>query len=98
MAQTYNYLRQHGLLNYEELEARAAGATERFHTLSEQIKAAEGRMAEITVLRTHIANYARTRDVYIGYRKAGYSKSILQSMKATSCCTERRRKPLTSLA
>ena len=66
MAQTYNYLRQHGLLNYEELEARAAGATERFHTLSEQIKAAEGRMAEITVLRTHIANYARTRDVDIG--------------------------------
>ena len=77
MAQTYNYLRQHGLLNYEELEARAAGATERFHTLSEQIKAAEGRMAEITVLRTHIANYARTRDVYIGYRKAGYSKKYL---------------------
>ena len=34
-------------------------------------------MAEITVLRTHIANYARTRDVYIGYRKAGYSKKYL---------------------
>ena len=77
MAQTYNYLREHGLLDYEELEARAATATERYHALSAQIKAAEGRMAEIAVLKTHIANYAKTRDVYAGYRKAGYSKKYL---------------------
>ena len=77
MAQTYNYLREHGLLDYEELEARASAATERYHTLSAQIKAAEGRMAEIAVLKTHIANYAKTRDVYAGYRKAGYSKKYL---------------------
>ena len=54
MAQTYNYLREHGLLDYEELEASAAAATERYHALSAQIKAAEGRMAEIAVLKTHI--------------------------------------------
>ena len=77
MAQTYNYLREHGLLDYEELEARAATATERYHALSAQIKAAEGRMAEIAVLKTHIINYAKTRDVYAGYRKAGYSKKYL---------------------
>ena len=77
MAQTYNYLREHGLLDYEELEARAAAATERYHALSAQIKAAEGRMAEIAVLKTHIANYAKTRDVYAAYRKAGYSKKYL---------------------
>lgn len=34
MAQTYNYLREHGLLDYEELEARAAAATEQLHALS----------------------------------------------------------------
>ena len=77
MAQTYNYLREHGLLDYEELEARAAAATERYHALSAQIKAAEGRMAEIAVLKTHIANYAKTRNVYTAYRKAGYSKKYL---------------------
>ena len=38
-------------------------------------------MAEIAVLKTHIINYAKTRDVYAGYRKAGYSKSILRSMR-----------------
>ena len=34
-------------------------------------------MAEIAVLKTHIINYAKTRDVYAGYRKAGYSKKYL---------------------
>lgn len=77
MAQTYNYLREHGLLDYAELEEKAAAATEQFHALSAQIKAAETRMAEIAVLKTHIANYAKTREVYAGYRKAGYSKKYL---------------------
>ena len=77
MAQTYNYLREHGLLDYAELEEKASAATEQFHALSAQIKAAEGRMAEIAVLKTHIINYAKTRDIYAGYRKAGYSKKYL---------------------
>ena len=33
-------------------------------------------MAEIAVLRTHIVNYAKTRETYVAYRKAGYSKKI----------------------
>jgi len=77
MAQTYNYLREHGLLGYGELEEKASATTEQFHALSAQIKAAETRMAEIAVLKTHIINYAKTRDVYAGYRKAGYSKKYL---------------------
>ena len=77
MAQTYNYLREHGLLDYGELEEKVTAATEQFHALSAQIKAAETRMAEIAVLKTHIINYAKTRDVYAGYRKAGYSKKFL---------------------
>ena len=31
-------------------------------------------MAEIAVLKTHIIDYAKTRDIYAAYRKAGYSK------------------------
>ena len=37
----------------------------------------EKRMDEITVLRRHILNYVKTRDVYAAYRKAGYSKRFL---------------------
>ena len=33
-------------------------------------------MAEIAVLKTHIINYSKTRDVYVAYRKAGYSKKF----------------------
>ena len=33
-------------------------------------------MAEIAVLRTHIINYAKTRETYVAYRKAGYSKKF----------------------
>lgn len=41
------------------------------------MKSAEQRMAEIKVLQQHIINYAKTRDTYVAYRKAGYSKKFL---------------------
>ena len=77
MAQTLNYLTEHGLLDYADLIAKADEATGRYHELSARIKAAEQRMAEIAVLKTHIINYAKTREVYVAYRKAGYSKKFL---------------------
>ena len=76
MAQTMNYLSEHNLLEYAVLEEKAAAATAHHNELSAQIKAAEKRMAEIAVLRTHIVNYAKTRDTYVAYRKAGYSRKF----------------------
>lgn len=77
MAQTVLYLQEHNLLNYADLAEKADGSSERFRILSAQIKDAETRMAEISLLRTHIINYAKTREVYADYRKAGYSKKFL---------------------
>ena len=71
-----NYLTEHGLLDYADLTARTEEATGSHHVLSEKIKAAEKRMAEIAVMKTHIINYAKTREVYMAYRKAGYSKKF----------------------
>src|SRR5699024_8248434 len=76
MAQTMNFLTEHNLLDYAVLEGKAAAATARHNELSAQIKAAEKRMAEIAVLRTHIVNYAKTRETYVAYRKAGYSRKF----------------------
>ena len=76
MAQTMNYLSENNLLEYAVLEEKAAAATAHHNDLSAQIKAAEKRMAEIAVLRTHIVNYAKTREIYVAYRKAGYSKKF----------------------
>lgn len=76
MAQTVNYLTEHNLLEHAVLEEKAA--TAHHNELSAKIKAAEKHMSEIAVLRTHIINYAKTRDTYEAYRKAGYSKRFRQ--------------------
>jgi len=77
IAQTVNYLTEHGLLEYNTLAEKTESATAQYNQLSAQIKAAEKRLAEIAILKTHIINYAKTRVVYAAYRKAGYSKKYL---------------------
>jgi hypothetical protein len=76
MAQTLNYLTENNLLEYGILVEKAAAATSRYNELSKQIKSTEKRLAEIAVLKTHIVNYSRTRDIYVAYRRAGYSNKF----------------------
>lgn len=61
----------------EFLLAKRQYATDVFNGLSEKIKRVETRMKEISELQKHISNYSRTREVYVEYRKAGYSKKFL---------------------
>ena len=77
MAQTMNYLTEHNIQSYEELNRRTEDALQRYHELADQIKEHEKRLNEIKELRTHIFNYLKTRDVYVAYRKNGYSKKFL---------------------
>ena len=79
MSKTLIFLQEHKIGSIKEMQERVDAATTRYHELGDSIKAAETRMAEIAVLRTHIVNYARTRPVYDAYRKAGYSKSFLDT-------------------
>ena len=66
------------------------------HTeLSAQIKAAEKRMAEIAVLRTHIINYAKTRETYVAYRKLVTPRNSARNMKKKSCSIRQPKMPLT---
>ena len=57
--------------------AESSEVSAKSNAVLSEIKSAEKRMAEISVLRTHIINYSKTRDIYVGYRKAGYSKKYL---------------------
>ena len=77
MAQTINYLSENGLLEYTQLEEKSKNITENYNVLSQKIKDIEKRMSEIKMLKTNIINYSKTRDVYIAYRKSGYSKKFL---------------------
>ena len=79
MSKTLIFLQEHKIGSTDELNERTAAATEKYHQLGDSIKAAETRMAEIAVLKTHIVNYAKTHLVYDAYRKAGYSQKFLDT-------------------
>ncbi len=77
MAQTLNYLTENNCQDYADLSKKASEARGVFNTLSEQLRTTEQRLKELSALRTHLLNYLKTRDTYVAYRKAGYSKKFL---------------------
>ena len=83
MAQTVNFLQEHKLLAYSDLEEKAKKCTATFDELNTQIKTAEKRITEIQSLKKHIFNYAKTKDIYTEYRKAGYSKKFYEEYRGS---------------
>lgn len=77
MAQTLNYLSENNLMNIEDLTAKTDAAIARVHELQVTIRETEKRMAELHALKGHIINYVKTREVYVAYRMAGYSKKFV---------------------
>ena len=78
VAKAVLYLKQHDIRSYDDLEKNVKTATTRFTKISASIKAKEKRLAEIQVLKKHIFDYFKTKDVYADYRKCGYSKKFLE--------------------
>ena len=79
MSKTLIFLQENKIGSIEEMQERVDAATARYHELGNFIKGSEKRLAEIAVLKAHIINYAKTREVYAAYRKAGYSKAFLEA-------------------
>ena len=79
LAKIYLFLKENNMDNYDDLVAHTEKLSARFDELSDSIKEKEKRIAEIQVLRTHIDNYAKTRQVYMDYRKSGYSKKFFEA-------------------
>ena len=79
VAKVLLFLQEHDCRDYETLAKRAEETSARFSDLSAQIKAAESRMAEIAVIRTHITNYSKTKDVYAQYKKVGFSRKFFEA-------------------
>ena len=76
LSQAVLYLKEHGDMGYEDLLEKANATTTNFNTLSVQIKDLESKMNANAELQKQIVNYAKTRAVYVEYRKAGYSKKF----------------------
>jgi cell fate (sporulation/competence/biofilm development) regulator YlbF (YheA/YmcA/DUF963 family) len=75
-------LQENGLDDYNILKDKAAAASERFHSLSGQIKELDGQLNANAALQKHITTYVKTRQTYVEYRKAGYSKAFRAAHEA----------------
>ncbi len=73
-SKTLNFLTNNGVSDYEDLEALARDAEDKFNSASARIKQLEAHLSELSSLRTHIINYSKTRDVYAAYRKSKNKK------------------------
>ena len=69
MAKTLNFLQEHGLMVYADLESACDAAAQKYHDLADCTKANSARVAEISELQKHIGAYGKTRETYAQYRR-----------------------------
>ena len=81
MAKTKLYMDEHHL-DYAALTERKDVLVKQEADLTARITQAQTRLAEINVLKTHIVNYSKTKDIYVAYCKSGYSKKFLEKYEA----------------
>lgn len=77
LASLWIYLEDQHLLDRVTLETKVADVSQRYSQLKGQIKQIEDQLNENQEMQKHIISYKKTRDVYVAYRKAGYSKKFL---------------------
>lgn len=82
LSQAVVWLKEHGDMSYEDLREQSDTITATFNELSVRIKELESQMTANGELQKQIANYAKTRAVYVEYRKAGYSKKFRSAHEA----------------
>ena len=77
-ARTMNFLTEHGIDSYEELESRLAALTEKRDTSHASIKDMETRIAELALIQKHAATYRKLRPVYDRYRQSKDKEKFLR--------------------
>ena len=79
MANVMLFLNENHIDSVEDLVAQAEDMHQRTDSLQAQLRQCDDRLSEIKALKTNIINYSKTRDTYVAYRKAGYSKKFLEA-------------------
>ena len=77
-AKTMNFLTEHGIGSYEELESRLAAVSERRDAAHTEIKRIENRTAEISLVMKHAATYRQLKPLYDRYRKSSDKEKFLR--------------------
>ena len=78
MSQALLFLQENDVRDYETLAEKADSSSRLFNELSQQIKVKEARLSQIAEMRKHIYGFAKTKEVYEGYKKSGYSKKYFE--------------------
>ena len=77
-ARTMNFLTEHGITSYEELESRLAAVPEKRDASHASIKETEARTAELSLVMKHAATYRQLRPLYDRYRQSRAKEKFLR--------------------
>ncbi|MDL2301902.1 relaxase/mobilization nuclease domain-containing protein [Lachnospiraceae bacterium OttesenSCG-928-D06] len=77
-AKTMNFLTEHGITSYEELEEKAAVVSTTSDKLLDSIKHTENQIADLSLLMKHAATYRKLKPIYNSYRKSSDKEKFLR--------------------
>ena len=77
-ARTMNFLTEHGITSYAELESRLADVAGRRDTAHASLKETEARIAELSLVMKHAGTYRRLKPLYDRYRHSRDKEKFLR--------------------
>lgn len=77
-AKTMNFLTEHGISSYGELESKLTAVSARRDTAHAEIKRVESRSAELTLVMKHAGTYRQLKPLYDRYRKSNDKEKFLR--------------------
>ena len=91
-SKTLNYLTEHNIKSYAELEQTAEKIHTDFDAVSAQIKSTEKQMNDTAVLMKNVDTYTELKPVYDKYRTAKKNLILKTNTAAKLSCSEQRQK------
>lgn len=77
-AKTLNFITEHGIDTYDELESKLAALTDQRDSTLASIKAAEDRIAEQALIAKYSDTYRKCRSTYDCYKRSGDKEKFLR--------------------
>lgn len=81
-ARTFNFLMEHGIAYYEQLQGKVDEVIAEQDRLLSSIKSKEQRIGEIGLLIKHVSAYREYRPVYEQYRKSSDKEKFLRGQES----------------
>ena len=81
-ARTFNFLTEHGITHFEQLQGKVDEVMTEQDRLLSSIKAKEQRIGEIGLLIKHVSAYREYRPVYEQYRKSSDKEKFLRGQES----------------